>query len=419
MSKWFCGWVITIVLTLTCNISLYAQLEQLHGEKSAVTTGVADGSIHRLAFDNDDPMVVSDTATDLARHVHGPATGAIHTMIVDSNNIKTGHTYRITFIDTILQDGNKRTRDFSLANITQSSMVLFAQPLVDTNSLQPLSYVAEGFHLSFDNPSTFCVDKSKSNWNADSLYDYNLLLFHYSTVRGYPEAADYRIEFGELGIDTTIMYKAKAKTFKSMPVNFRVKNLTTDKYIPIAFWQQDGSDGYFTAFSEGSLSDRIVFLDDALSVTWMFELVSDGIDSSRRNPRPGDVVNIYLDIPFTSDDIFEMTMPQDFDDVEDGRNELPLTFALMQNYPNPFNPETTIGFTLPQRAGVKLEIFNVLGQRVKSFTNPAGEPGEQHFIWDGKSDAGLPVSGGIYIYRITAQTKSKSFVSVKKMVLLK
>jgi flagellar hook assembly protein FlgD len=62
-----------------------------------------------------------------------------------------------------------------------------------------------------------------------------------------------------------------------------------------------------------------------------------------------------------------------------------------------------------------LVIYNLLGQRVKSLVQGQQSAGQYSVHWDGTSDAGLPVSSGIYIYRITVD----NFVQSRKMMLLK
>ncbi|OGC78512.1 MAG: hypothetical protein A2Z27_00160 [candidate division Zixibacteria bacterium RBG_16_50_21] len=94
---------------------------------------------------------------------------------------------------------------------------------------------------------------------------------------------------------------------------------------------------------------------------------------------------------------------------------VPKEFQLGQNYPNPFNPSTTMKYSLPEAAFVKLEIFNILGQRVKTLVETRQGAGFYTVIWDGKNEAGENVSSGIYFYRLDTE-KAKS---VKKMVLLR
>ncbi len=95
--------------------------------------------------------------------------------------------------------------------------------------------------------------------------------------------------------------------------------------------------------------------------------------------------------------------------------ELPKAFSLAQNYPNPFNPATTIHFELPKQARVRLNIYNIQGQLVRTLVNGQSAAGRYHVIWDGRSDRGQTVSSGIYIYRIQAG----DFVRTRKMMLLK
>ena len=94
----------------------------------------------------------------------------------------------------------------------------------------------------------------------------------------------------------------------------------------------------------------------------------------------------------------------------------PTEFALLQNFPNPFNPDTTIGYELAESADVTLQIYNVVGQVVRTLV--AAEPqsvGRYQVRWDGMDDRGTPVSSGIYFYQISAG----KFQDVRKLMLLK
>jgi hypothetical protein len=90
-------------------------------------------------------------------------------------------------------------------------------------------------------------------------------------------------------------------------------------------------------------------------------------------------------------------------------------FHLSQNYPNPFNPSTEIQFEIPRSGLVSLEIFNILGQRVRQLLADHLERGRHEIAWDGKNDNGEQLANGVYLYRITAG----DFSDAKKMILLK
>jgi hypothetical protein len=93
----------------------------------------------------------------------------------------------------------------------------------------------------------------------------------------------------------------------------------------------------------------------------------------------------------------------------------PLVYSLSQNYPNPFNPTTTIKYKLPQMSDVKLVIYNILGQKVRTLIKRQVEAGAHSVVWDGHNDSGIQVATGVYIYRFEAG----DFVRTKKMMLLK
>jgi len=94
---------------------------------------------------------------------------------------------------------------------------------------------------------------------------------------------------------------------------------------------------------------------------------------------------------------------------------IPKNYALYQNYPNPFNPETSIRFALPEAGLVKIEIFNILGQKVTTLLDRDMPAGVNEVVWNGAGDTGRNISTGVYFYRLT----SGAFVQSKKMILLK
>jgi hypothetical protein len=94
---------------------------------------------------------------------------------------------------------------------------------------------------------------------------------------------------------------------------------------------------------------------------------------------------------------------------------IPQTFALRPNFPNPFNPSTTIGFGLPHSAEVRLELYDVLGQKVRTLVKALLPAGAHQAVWDGRDQVGRTVAGGMYFYRLEAG----NFSQVRKLMLLK
>ena len=144
---------------------------------------------------------------------------------------------------------------------------------------------------------------------------------------------------------------------------------------------------------------------------------------------PGDtqeIVSIFV-IAQSSDRLASITLLRDYVDQVNNfykKNfitgisqtmETPSTFTLEQNYPNPFNPATTIIYSLPVRSQVTLDIYSVLGERVKTLENNIKEAGKYTVEWNSTNESGSPVATGLYFYHITAGTNSMT----KKMLLLK
>lgn len=94
---------------------------------------------------------------------------------------------------------------------------------------------------------------------------------------------------------------------------------------------------------------------------------------------------------------------------------LPKVFALQQNYPNPFNQSTTIRYQIPKTSNVKIEVYNLLGTKVRTLINETKTPGYYRVQWNGFSDQNHILPSGIYIYKLITNDYSKT----EKMMYLK
>ena len=99
------------------------------------------------------------------------------------------------------------------------------------------------------------------------------------------------------------------------------------------------------------------------------------------------------------------------DEIDNFSNQI-----ITNNYPNPFNYSTTISFNVTQTSRfVTLEIYNIKGQKVKTFPNlQINKSPNQQIIWNGTDDNNRPVSSGIYFYKVTIGNKN----AMRKMILM-
>jgi hypothetical protein len=108
-------------------------------------------------------------------------------------------------------------------------------------------------------------------------------------------------------------------------------------------------------------------------------------------------------------DEFTFTTPEGVVSVDD--ETIPNRYHVFQNYPNPFNPSTIIRFTLPQKSIVKLEVYDILGQRIEQLINTELTAGTHEVMFNGNK-----LASGVYFYVLKVQDK---FFDVKKMILIK
>ena len=109
-------------------------------------------------------------------------------------------------------------------------------------------------------------------------------------------------------------------------------------------------------------------------------------------------------------DTMRVRLTVDITGVDPEEATMPFTYSLGQNYPNPFNPTTVIPYSVRDRVQVRLDVYNVLGQRVARLVDGVMDPGEYKSTLSVRN-----LASGIYFYQIKAGTFSKT----RKMVILK
>ncbi len=213
------------------------------------------------------------------------------------------------------------------------------------------------------------------------------------------------------------------------PQNSIVKFDTTDKSFSVISTHLDNPRAHGVAIADNNKIYIIGGINEThpLSSVYIFnpsndnsEDIGDGPDLN--NPRTDLMaVNYYGSIyvfggmgengqPVTSIEKLDLItgIPNNHSQIVNG-------FKLDNNYPNPFNPSTQISFSVGKESQVSIDIYSILGQRIKNLTSKNYSVGNYQITWDGTDNYGKQVAAGVYIYRLS----SDYFTDSKKMVLMK
>ena len=101
--------------------------------------------------------------------------------------------------------------------------------------------------------------------------------------------------------------------------------------------------------------------------------------------------------------------------IEGVESERPTAYRLSQNYPNPFNPETTIRYDVAKTGAVRLSVYALTGQLVRTLVDGGRPAGSYSVTWDGRDDASRNVASGVYLCRMEAG----EYGAVRKLLLMK
>lgn len=102
-------------------------------------------------------------------------------------------------------------------------------------------------------------------------------------------------------------------------------------------------------------------------------------------------------------------------DVKQTSDQIPTEYKLSDAYPNPFNPETKIDFSLTNTSNVRIIVYNIIGQKVRTLVNEEMKAGNYSATWNGRDDYGKQIASGTYLYSL----ETENVRLTKKVVLLK
>ena len=165
--------------------------------------------------------------------------------------------------------------------------------------------------------------------------------------------------------------------------------------------------------------DKFIYIDQTVADTdWKYyevaeQATSDATGISVRSRYTSNPTGLTYFDDFTVKKLVEnsfVSVDDEFDIVQ-----APSEYRLSQNYPNPFNPTTTIGFTTPVDGLVSLDIYNVLGQKIKTLYSGHKSAGTHSVVWDATNASGEAMSTGVYIYMLTSVNEQVT----QKMVLIR
>ncbi len=253
---------------------------------------------------------------------------------------------------------------------------------------------------TFENFERFGIDRWNSGpeWALYSPgYNGSQNAIWFSNPR-YPDNADISISMN-FGYDLSPYTRAQISLFHKNLIRAGDTCYVEASNNGGATWTRiAGISGISAQYSSGTYDIASILSPNAHDYRIRFRFISDASDNW---------VGIFLD------DIGWIVGSETA--IDDSETPIPEKFQLAQNYPNPFNPQTNISFSLPSKSNVRLEVFDLLGRRIKALADKSLEAGSYNFVWDGKDESDQQVSSGIYFYRLTTDFG----VRQEKMTLLK
>jgi hypothetical protein len=332
-------------------------------------------------------------------HISGSGDGAVRAALVDGASVKRAE-YRISF------QNSAGGVQYSVREIASARIVINNIPVPQAGNEGPLF---DGIRLIIDNYERPTAADDSCRWlsgasTVRSETAPTFVVLGADTLKGIASPYDYEIRLFDHVVDTSSDYAGAIR----VPISFTVTRRQDSRRVTVVLNDFDGN-GTISPF------DELYFLEPSsggpLQLTWYVFFTKGNPDIA---PRPGDVYLIRIMKPYREQDTISLLPVVSFRGSEIA-SSTPLDFKLYQNYPNPFNPATTVRYELPAAARLTMELYSVLGRRVKSLFDGRQEAGTYLLRVDA---AELP--SGVYFLRMNARIPGVSpYQSIRKMILLK
>jgi len=385
-------------------------------------------------------------------HIDGSSSSSITVNIIDPLKVPDNNTYRVTFQDSLHpasasnKDDTLTTKNFTWENITDFNnpdTLIWRSERIGDDDENP---VIDGMRLEFHIEPFIEMNKTLSVWTDSMVFDPALTTFNLVLLssRGVKKPNDYKLTFGEVGIDTSTEYGIYDGfvTLPAIPVNFSIENLTEDRPQSFAFMnlinadtlaENDPPDGLMN--SNADESDVVILLDEILDTlgnvidytpTWQLTLKHLAADSLQRNPESGDELSIIIKKPFLSDDVYEFKSFSAYLDEDQAKQDIKKVTVVPNPYvaaagwepSNPFSsgrgPRAIRFNHIPKDCEIR--IFTINGELVDQF-EVHNNMDQGSTSWDLLSMDNLSISYGLYLFYVedldTGATETGKFAVIK------
>ena len=385
-------------------------------------------------------------------HIEGSSSSGITINVLDPLEVPDNNTYRVTFQDSLHpaqasnQDDTLMTKNFTWENITDFSnpdtLILRSERIGDEDE----NPVIDGMRLEFAIEPFIEMNKELSVWTDTMVFEPALTTFNLVLLgsRGIKKPNDYKLTFGEVGVDTSIEYGIYDGfvTLPAIPVNFSIENITENRPQSFAFMNlinadtladDDPPDGLLNSNTDES--DVVILLDEVLDTlgnvteyipSWQLTLKHLVSDSLQRNPISGDELSIIIKKPFLADDVYEFKTFSSYIDGEQVKEDIKQVTVVPNPYvaaagwepSNPFSsgrgPRAIRFNHIPMDC--EISIFTINGELVDQF-EVHNNLDQGSTSWDLLSRDNLSISYGLYLFYVedldTGATQTGKFAVIK------
>ncbi len=318
-------------------------------------------------------------------------------LVYRNNNVITPNVIQtLTYIDTNVTNGVEYT--YYVTAMYESGQSEGSNSVTVVPNIPQGIYLTEGFESNYIPSDWIIIDADGDSYN----WVMNESSFEPNSGSRCVCSASYINNVGPLTPDNWLITRAI--------------DLETDAILK--FWVAPQDEQWINEHYKVKLSTTGTDIDD-FDVLLMEETIASSAWSQKTvdlSEYTGETVYIAFEHCEVTDMFFiKLDDILVYDPTENDNDAITMPEFSTSCYPNPFNPETTISYSLPIDAQVKLEVFNIRGQKVTTLVNDRVDAGQHSVVWNGTDQSGSPVSSGVYFYKLNTSGNTL----IRKIALMK